>query len=54
MNVHVLYVLELKTSKKNFRLSVCLTVRTWTLAVETITLEGVNGSKRNLVGVLYV
>ena len=29
MNVHVLYVLELKTSQKNFaRLSVCLSVCT--------------------------
>ena len=26
MNVHVLYVLELKTSKRNFDLSVCLRV----------------------------
>ena len=26
-NVHVLYVLEDKTSTKNFRLSVCLSVR---------------------------
>ena len=61
-NVHVLYVLEDKTSKKNFRLSVCLSeclevwlyVRTWILAVDTITFEGVSGSKQNLVGVFYV
>ena len=26
MNIHVLYVLEDKTTKKNFRLSVCLSV----------------------------
>ena len=52
MNVHVLYVLEDKTSnKKNFRLSVCLTV---CLSVDTITFEGVSGSKQNLVGVFYV
>ena len=50
MNVHVLYVLEDKTSKNNFRLSVC----TWTFAVDTITFDGVSGSKQNLVGVFYV
>ena len=62
MNVHVLYVLEDKTNKKYFRLSVylsvclsvCLYVRTWTFAVDTITFEGVSGSKPNLVGVFYV
>ena len=57
-NVHILYVLEDKTSKKNFRLSVCLSgclaVRTWTFHVDTITFEGVSGSKQNLVGVFYV
>ena len=61
MNVHVLYVLEDKTSKKNFRLpvyvyvclSVCLFVRTWTFHVDTITFEGVSGYKQNLVGVFY-
>ena len=58
-NVHVLYVLEDKTSKKNnFRLSVCLSVglsvRTWTFHVDTITFEGVSGSKQNMVGVFYV
>ena len=55
MNVHVLYVLEDKRSKKN---SVCLSVWlagcTWTFAVDTITFEGVSGSKQNLVGVFYV
>ena len=36
------------------RLSVCLYVRTWTFHVDTITFEGVSGSKQNLVGVFYV
>ena len=48
MNVHVLYVLEDKTSKK---MSVCLSgrlaVRTWILAVFTITFEGVTASGQN-------
>ena len=51
MNVHVLYVLEDKTSKK---ISVCLSGCTWTFAVDTITFEEVSGSKQNLVGVFYV
>ena len=50
-NVHVLYVLKDKTSKKN---SVCLSVCTWTFDVDTITFEEVSGSKQNLVGVFYV
>ena len=59
MNVHVLYVLEDKTSKKKyFRLSVGLSVCpsgcTWTFAVDTITFEEVSESKQNLVGVFYV
>ena len=65
MNVHVLYVLEDKTSTKNFPficpsvcLSVCLSVwlavRKRTFDVDTITFEGVSGSKQNLVGVFYV
>ena len=57
MNVYVLYDLEDKTSKKNFLsvcLSVCTYVRTWTFHVDTITFEGVSGSKQNLVGVFYV
>ena len=29
-------------------------VRTWTFHVDTITFEGVSGSKQNLVGVFYV
>ena len=29
MNAHVLYALEDKTSKKNFRLSGCMAVRTY-------------------------
>ena len=58
-NAHVLYVLEDKTSKKiSVRLSVCLSgclaVRTWTFHVDTITFEGVSGSKQNLMGVFYV
>ena len=35
-------------------LSVCTYVRTWTFHVDTITFEGVSGSKPNLVGVFYV
>ena len=65
MNVHVLYILEHKMSKKNsVCLSVCLFVclygctyvrgSTWILAVGTIAFEGVSGSKQNLVGVFYV
>ena len=56
LNVHVLYVLEDKTSKKNFRLSVWMSVWmsgcTWTFAEDTITFEEVSGS--NLVSVFYV
>ena len=58
INVHVLYDLEHKTSKKNFRLSVWLSVCpsacTRTIAVDTITFEGVSGFKQNLLGVFYV
>ena len=36
------------------RLSGCLAVRTWIFHVDTITFEGVSGSKQNLVGVFYV
>ena len=59
MNVHVLYVLEDKTSKKKYfrlsvGLSVCLSGCTWTFAVDTITFEEVSESKQNLVGVFYV
>ena len=61
-NVYDFYVLEDKTSQKDFRLSVCLSVcvdvwmyvRTWTFHLHTITLEGVRGSKQNLVGVFHV
>ena len=54
-NVHVLYVLEDKTSKKiSVGLSSCLAVRTWTFYVDTIIFEGVSGSKQNLVGVFYL
>ena len=34
--------------------NVCLSVCTWTFAMNTLTFEGIRGSKRNLVGVLYV
>ena len=61
MNVHVLYMLKDKRSKKKFPfvcMSVCLSVwmyvRTWTFHVDTITFEGVSGSKQNLVSVFYV
>ena len=56
-NVHDFYVVEDKTSKKKFP-SVCLSVwmyvRTWTFHGDTITFEGVRGSKQNLVGVFHV
>ena len=51
MNFHGLYVLELKTNKQKFSsvwLYVCTYVRGF-LAVDTITFEGVRGSKKNLV-----
>ena len=56
MNVHSLYVSERKAKKKipSVCLSGCLAVRTWILALDTITFEGVSGSKENLVGVFYV
>ena len=53
-NVHDFYVLEDKQAKKNFRLSVWMYVRTWAFHVDTITFEGVSGSKQNLVGVFHV
>ena len=52
MNVHVLYV-RTQNKQKNIRLSARLYVRGF-LAVDTITFEGVIGSKLNLVGVVYV
>ena len=55
MNVHVIYVLEHKTSKKtSVCLSGCTYVRTWTLAVDTITFERLNGCKKKLVRAIYV
>ena len=55
MNVHVLYVLDDKTSKNiPVCLSIWLYVHTWTFAMVTITFEGVSGWKQNLVGVFYV
>ena len=60
-NFYDFYVLEDKTSQKkcpSICLSVCLSVWmyvcTWTFHVDTITFEGVSGSKQNLVGVFYV
>ena len=60
-NVYDFYVLEDKRNQKQFPsvcLSVCLSVwmyvRTWTFHVDTITFEGVIGSKQNLVGAFYV
>ena len=54
MNVHDLYILELKTSKKiPVRLSVCLLGRLKNFSGCTITSEGVSVSKQNLVGVVY-
>ena len=44
-NVHLLYVLEDKTSKQASK---------WTFHVDTITFEGVSESKQNFVGVFYV
>ena len=44
MNIHIFYVLERKTSNKNFSLSVCTYVRMWVPSVGTITVEGVSGS----------
>ena len=43
-----------KQKKHSVCLSVCLFVRTWTFYVDTITFEGVSGSRQNLVGVFYV
>ena len=40
MNVHVLYVLKHKTSKKKFRLSVCLSV-----CLSACTLESINACR---------
>ena len=57
-NVHVLYVLEDKTSEKKFPsiclAGVCRSVCTSNFAVDTITFEGISGSEQNLVGVFYV
>ena len=51
-----------RMSEKKKNSSVCLSVWmsvwtyvcTWTFHVDTITFEGVSGSKQNLVGVFYV
>ena len=50
-----IFCMNTKQAKKNsVGLSVCLAVRTWNFAVDTITFEGVSGSEQNLVGVFYV
>ena len=67
MNVHVFYILELKTSAKrsvcldvcvfvclSVCLHVCLLSRLQNFSGCTITFERVNASKKNLVGVFYV
>ena len=41
-------------ARPSVRPSVRMYVRTWTFHVDTITFEGVSGSKKNLVGVFYV
>ena len=56
-NFYDYYILEDQTSQKKFPsvwMSVWMYVRTWTFHVDTITFEGVSGSKQNLVGVFYV
>ena len=45
---------HLSPKKISVCLSVWMYVRTWTFRVDTITFEGVSGSKQNLVGVFYV
>ena len=69
MNVHALYILELKTSKKKFppvrlsarpsvcmsvSVSVCLLGRLKNLSGCKITFIRVSASKQNLVHVFYV
>ena len=58
MNVHVFYVLELKTKEQKFRLSICISVCTLghlcVLSGCKITFEGVRASNQNWVGVFYV
>ena len=51
INVHVLYVLELKINKNIS--SVCMYVCPWVPSGDTINFEGVS-VKQNLVGVFYV
>ena len=52
-HVHVDICLRRQNEQKKIP-SVCLDVWMWTFAVDTITFEGVSGSKQNLVGVFYV
>ena len=53
-----LWFLCLRRQNKRKKISVCLSVwmyvRTWTFRVDTITFEGVSGSKQNLVDVFHV
>ena len=53
-----MFMFCMQNKQKKFRQSVCLAVRTyvrtWILAVDTMTFKGVSGSEQNLVGVLYV
>ena len=52
------WFLCLRRQNKPRKISVCLDVwmyvRTWTFHVDTITFEGVSGSKQNLVDVFHV
>ena len=56
--INLYLILFFKPKKISVCLSVCLDVwmyvRTWTFHVDTITFEGVSGSKQNLVGVFCV
>ena len=58
MNIHVLYVLELKTNTKKFRLSVCLYKGTinclQNLSGSTITFEEMSAFKQIFLSVFYV
>ena len=54
MNFHVLYVLELNTSKKKFIcVYICMYVCPCVPSGDTISFEEVSGSKKNLVVVFY-
>ena len=51
MNAYFLYRLELKASKKNFRLSVCTYI---CVPRSRLTFEGAGAPKQNLMSVCYV